>query len=320
MASTLDYLRPSTPYLSMTMMLSVYVEQHVLPEAKATSKHVLRLTSPTLDLSESAKAFLSDEITQDPGELRCRIFDIQKDAFEVHPEPYIQAFRFLETTMSQMPVYPTVLHAGLSGSTLFLDLGCCMGTDARKLVYDGYPASNVFACDISPRFIDLGHKLFGDTSTCPIRFLVSDILDVPVQFSRHRAGIPKGPVARLELLAGSLNHIYAGALFDLFDEPTQKDIALKILALLRREKGAIIFGYQEGRKEELQHSISRAQFIHSPASWAQLWRDVFVEVEGEEYADTRVSIATSITECTAASASQPLQQGHALHWDQRTAA
>ncbi|OCH86002.1 hypothetical protein OBBRIDRAFT_821286 [Obba rivulosa] len=315
MASSLSYLHPSTQYLSMTMMMSVHLEHRILvPEEKLTPKPILRLDPSLLNLSQKTRIFLCDEVTQDNAELRRRIFDVQNEAYEKHPSPYIYAFKFLATTMSETPIYPTVLEAGVSGDTLLLDLGCCMGTDVRKLVYDGYPASNILACDTRQDFIDLGYKLFGDANTCPVHFFTSDIFEVPVQFDEVPPGLLTSEVADLEELTDSLTHIYAGALFDLFDQPMQKSLALRLLTLLRRKKGSIIFGVQRGLSEEgYVDGLSRDRNAHSPKSWASMWKEAFAEAEGEEFADTRV-----FTEATLSGASDlGMYKGQMLHWSVR---
>ena len=125
-----------------------------------------------------------------------------------------------------------------------------MGTDVRKLVYDGYPATSVLGCDLRQDYIDLGYKLYGDKDTCQIRFFTSDVFDVPLTFNNEVADGNRTKVTALSPLLGSLTHIYAGALFHLFDESTQYAIALRLAALLKRESGAIIFGRHRGLAQE----------------------------------------------------------------------
>lgn len=43
---------------------------------------------------------------------------------EVHAYPCIRLFHFVNLMMSTNPIYPTVIEAGKSGDTLFLDIGC----------------------------------------------------------------------------------------------------------------------------------------------------------------------------------------------------
>jgi hypothetical protein len=171
--------------------------------------------------------------------------------------------------MTQNAAYPEVVQAGRLGDTVLLDLGChsesflrcyhcspvlkrwLVGTDVRRIVFDSYPAHNILGCDLRDTYITLGHKLFSDKSTCPIHFFTSDIFDVALDVASPAASnIPLKDVTRLEQLRDRLHHVYAGALFHLFDEDTQFAIALRIGVLLRRQAGAVVFGRHQGREQE----------------------------------------------------------------------
>ena len=204
---------------------------------------------------------------------------------EKYPYPCIRGFHFVNLMMSRNSVYPIVLEAGKAGDTLFLDLGCCskrfhprrrtgsrrsspsrappaVGTDVRKLVRDGYPAANVFGCDLRPEYIELGHALFGDTpASSPIRFFTANVFDLPVESPRSgtstttaAAAGDLGPgagiaVTDLAQLRGALTHVYTGALFHLFNEDAQRALALRLAVLLKREPGAVVFGRHQGLEE-----------------------------------------------------------------------
>ncbi|CDO70605.1 hypothetical protein BN946_scf184748.g2 [Trametes cinnabarina] len=197
-------------------------------------------------------------------------------------------------------IYPTVLEAGKKGNTRFLDLGCCMGTDVRKLVHDGYPASHVFGCDLRQEYIELGHELFGDADRCPIRFFTSNVFDLPttVDSATRNTVVPEpSTVTALAQLRGVLTHIYTGALFHLFDEETQYGLAARLVTLLERSPGAIIFGRHQGLLEEgyINDALGRNRYGHSEKSWPRLWKKVFAEAEGEAFAQ-RIVVRTEVRE------------------------
>ena len=55
-----------------------------------------------------------------------------------------------------------------------LDLGCCMGTDLRQFVLDGWcTAGDAVGLDSQPSFIDAGLRMFGDEVSNPILAPVS---------------------------------------------------------------------------------------------------------------------------------------------------
>lgn len=138
----------------------------------------------------------------------------------------------------------------------YLDRGISMpvGTDLRKLVCDGYPASNVIGCDLRQQYFDLGYELFGDADRCPIRFFGGNIFefsDTATSVPDFGQGASQDPpnltsVTNLSPLRGTLTHIYTGALFHLFNEETQYGLALRLAALLKRTPGATVFGRHQG--------------------------------------------------------------------------
>ncbi|KAL7284160.1 hypothetical protein ACG7TL_001441 [Trametes sanguinea] len=242
-----------------------------------------------LQLSREDSDFLHAVITPDDEELRAKILEIQKS--EKYPYPCIRAFHFVNLMMITNAIYPTVLEAGRKHDTLFLDLGCCMGTDVRKLVYDGYPAEHVFGCDLRPEFIELGYELFGDADRCPIRFFTSNVFDLPKTTEPASSNVSvsdPSTVNDLIQLRGALTHIYTGALFHLFTEEVQYSLALRLVTLLRRSPGAIVFGRHQGLREEgvINDQYGRRdRYGHSEKSWPQMWKRVFAEAEGEDFAE-----------------------------------
>lgn len=121
-----------------------------------------------------------------------------------------------------------------------------MGTDARRLVFDGYPASNVLACDLRQSYIDQGHELYQDADTCKIRFFTSDVFDIPGCSTVATNSLPLSDVTTFSELQNRVTHMYTALLFHLFDEVSQFAIAIRVATLLRRQSGAVIFGRHQG--------------------------------------------------------------------------
>ena len=154
-----------------------------------------------------------------------------------------------------------VIKAGQAREdTTFLDVGCnsklccsvhfhlrldnsLVGTDVRKLVFDGYPAKNIYACDLHTQFLELGYKLYRDKDTCEITFFPADILSFSPTPLANSSG---GPMSPLETFRDRVTHLYCGLFFHLFDEQGQEDIAKRLAALLDRRPGSLIFGTHVG--------------------------------------------------------------------------
>ncbi|THH31627.1 hypothetical protein EUX98_g2555 [Antrodiella citrinella] len=243
-----------------------------------------------LTLDDSERAFLHASISNDEAEVRKRVSDVQERAYAKYPYPCIRAFHHVNLMMSKNAIYGEVLEAGQSGDTIFLDLGCCMGTDVRKLVFDGYPASNVVGCDLRQEFIDLGYELYKDRSSCAIRFIVDDIFDADAPTDHAASDLAQ--VTRLCQLKDRVSHFYLGALFHLYDEQTQFAIALAVGKLLHKEKGGIAFGRHHGVTKEgvADDHLGRNRYAHSPTSWTTMWRQVFTQLVSAEFANSRIVV------------------------------
>jgi len=281
----------------------------VTEDAAPLDESIFSLTPKQLE-------FLQSKITADDGELRKRVIDTQKQAYEHFPYPCIRHFAFLKLAMAMHPAYREIIASGRRGDTLLVDIGCCMGTDVRKAAYDGYPAENIIGCDLHAEFLHLGHQLYDDASNCKISFFAADIFDVQSsetspadspEGARPAYATPKklmsgerksgsGVFSNLRELRGKVTHIYAGLLFHLFDEDAQTHLAECLAMLLCRQPGAIIFGRHEGREQSgtISAEDQRTRFGHSPETWENLWRQVFTKLENEEFTMERVRIQSRL--------------------------
>jgi len=262
--------------------------------AKAMDDLLFGPLDPALyEISDADMPFFRAAISPDEGVVRQRVFDIQKKAYEEYPYPCIKRFVFVSLRMKKLSVYKEILERGKRTDAIFLDLGCCMGTDVRNLVYQGYPASQVAGSDLRETYISLGHELFQDKDTCRIKFLPADVFDLPSTLSTTRVSNLE-TVSQLDDLAGSATFIHAGSLFHLFDAPKQKALAIRLFRLWTREPNAIIFGRHQGLSPEGSLSKSRPGWEahgHSPESWEAMWKEVVEEVEGEGSSDKIVVTA-----------------------------
>lgn len=145
----------------------------------------------------------------------------------------------------------------------YLDIGCCMGQDIRKLVYDGAPSGKMFASDLKSQFWDVGYELFLDKSSLNVTFIEADIFD-------EQSG--------LRQLAGKLDVVHAASFFHLFDWDGQVAAAKKIVSLFRPESNSLLIGRQAGRAEAgdftAQVEQTKSRYWHNPASWVKLWQQV----------------------------------------------
>jgi len=282
-------------------------------EGRPDDSAINALDPSMLVLQDSDIDFLHATISNDDKELRSRILDIQRNSYEIYPYPCILSFAFVMGKMSSHPAYPKVLEAGKKGNTVFIDIGCCMGTDVRKLVYDGYPAPNVLGSDLRQTYINDGHELYQDKDTCKIRFFTADAFDISARPTYASNSVPLSKVTALGELQNRVTHMYTALLFHLFDEASQYKLAIRVGSLLKRQSGAMIFGRHQGQEKAglIADTYFNDRFIHSPASWRDLWVKVFTDLEGAEFAKTRIVVDARLRD---SSFDHGKVTGRMMHW------
>jgi hypothetical protein len=138
-----------------------------------------------------------------------------------------------------------VLQRLASGATL-LDVGCFLGGDLRRLVFDGAPSANLYGVDIVSHW-DVGYALYRDRGRFAAHFIEADILSISAvlhQWSRE------GQVAA----------------------------AAKLVPLTR--PGSLVLGYQIGNvtaKDVVNPVLKLRQWRHDPVSFAEMWERVGAE-------------------------------------------
>ncbi|EMD41446.1 hypothetical protein CERSUDRAFT_90010 [Gelatoporia subvermispora B] len=243
-------------------------------------------------------AFLKSQIgIADDQALREHCFKVQADALKARPPssircpigvyPYncIRRFSFVKVKIAKLPAYPHLLKLGTERpGAIYLDIGCCLGYDARKAISDGFPVSQVVTSDIRSEFWEVGHALFRSTpETFPVPFLPGNAFDQDflkrVAPSYEPPSTPAPDLHSLTSLTPLLGHvsaIHASAFIHLFNETQQYQIAESLAGLLSPEPGSFIFGWHVASQERgvLPDSALRrggTMFCHSPESWAELW-------------------------------------------------
>ncbi|KAK7709431.1 hypothetical protein SLS64_006344 [Diaporthe eres] len=102
----------------------------------------------------------------------------QRDkAWDVYPYPCIGQFKFLALRLYEQPSYATVVRRLKQGAK-YLDIGCCLGQDIRKLVMDGARPENLYGAELHAPFIDLSYELFRDRGLAST-FMEADALVPP---------------------------------------------------------------------------------------------------------------------------------------------
>lgn len=151
-----------------------------------------------------------------------------------------------------------------------MDVGCCVGQDIRKLVFDGAPSENTYGSDLKTDFMDIGYELFLDKSTLKTTFIGADLFDTE---------------SDLKQLTGKVDIIHTAFFFHLFDLEGQTQAVRRILRLFKDKVGCLLVGRQLGNLEsglfDSLHGRGSKVFRHSTKSFVQMWTKVGEETGTE---------------------------------------
>ncbi|KEF61365.1 uncharacterized protein A1O9_02931 [Exophiala aquamarina CBS 119918] len=264
-----------------------------------------RLYQATLKVVPSAVAALLAEYSKIPVEdQKAHITKIRDQAYEKHPYPCLGRWRFLELDLSTHPLYHSDILPALTGedrkqdnstsdgsACLFLDLGCCLGQDLRKLIFDGADPSRLWGADLRPEFIEIGYSLFGDRESFPPSHFIApaDVFDLS----------PSTPLAQMD---GEVGILHVCAVFHLFDLDGQKKMAQRALKLLDpNKKRVLVVGAQTANVNsgEFERRVGdgRTRYRHNAESWRSFWEEA---VQAEQWKDIirGVEVDTILEEVT----------------------
>ena len=118
--------------------------------------------------------------------------------------------------------------------------------------------------------------------TYPVKFLAGDVFDdAYLSLTAPTLSVPPPPVASVNTLIelqDRVSVIHASALFHLFSEEKQFELAKRLATLLDPCPGSIIFGVHGGMPVKGQHQpFFPKMFCHSPESWTQMWEEQIFE-------------------------------------------
>lgn len=171
--------------------------------------------------------------------------------------------RFLELTAIYHPYYANVISRLKSGET-YLDAGCCLGQDIRKLLYDGAPSSAaLYGLDLEAPFFDTGYRLFRDKESLLSKSIAVDLTQLELP--------------SIDIVKEGIDIISAQSLFHLFGLEQQELVAKHLVTCSRPKAGSVIIGRQAGDYKGVtsrgftpDHKI----FLHSIDSFTQFWRKI----------------------------------------------
>jgi SAM-dependent methyltransferase len=159
--------------------------------------------------------------------------------------------------------YAEIVKRLKSGNERYLDLGCCFGQDIRRLVTDGVPGHVLTGSDLRQGFLDLGYDLFQDRDKLQSKMIAADIF---------------APGSGLGSLQGNIDIIHASSFFHLFDYEGQKEVARRVVQLLRPQKDSLLVGRQVGNMHAHEETTAATgndkMYLQNVDSWKHMWKEI----------------------------------------------
>jgi len=257
---------------------------------QAPSSWAITLDESLYALDEEEGAFMKTATgIDDIEELKSHIFACQREAWKVFQYPCIRIFEFARLKLARLSAYPELLKLGKTrNGAIFVDLGCCLGNDLRKLILDGYPQEVCIGVDLRKELWAFGHMMFRSTpESFPVPFIQGDVFDPAFLDSFEplstRTSAPPSSfpdlytLASLNPLRGYISAFFTGAFFHLFTEKDQFKLACKLARMLSPEPGSMLIGVQGGseRRGLWRPSPDYSMYCHNPDSWREMWERVF---------------------------------------------
>lgn len=147
----------------------------------------------------------------------------------------------------------------------YLDIGCCLGQDIRKLVMDGAPPANLHGAELHAPFIDLSYELFRDRGLAST-FMEADAL---APLSADAEGVGGNPLSKLR---GDVDIVHLGMVLHVFGLEKQRALLENCVALLRPRRGSVVLGTAVGDVEGQQ--APAGHYMHSDETFRALWADI----------------------------------------------
>jgi hypothetical protein len=220
-----------------------------------------------------------------PGAISQRIQVVHAKALEATPYKCVQEQKYLTPRMASHFFYEALIKRLALTPKPFVDLGCCMGTDLRKLYLDlraintEFPKEQLFGADLEPTFVSLGYELFQDEASMRGQFFSVDLLE---KIPDREEALP-APIVSI----GTFDYAYAGSVLHLFGESDIVLFCQRVSQILN--KNGMFVGRHVGRGDAPglvertrppADTNGQLRFLHTAASFAALLQRLgFVDVD-----------------------------------------
>jgi len=179
-------------------------------------------------------------------------------AWDIRAYPCTGVGAWLVPQLCKLPVYPEILKRVKNGDIL-VDVGCFVGHDLRRLVYDGAPSSNLYGIDIISHW-DVGFEMFRDQDRFEAHFIEADILSDNAALSPLKNKVDVIAVTQVLHSWDWNGQIKAAKALTTFTKP-----------------GSMVVGNQIGNpnaQEVVLKAVGVPMYRHNPESFEKFWNQV----------------------------------------------
>ncbi|QIW94566.1 hypothetical protein AMS68_000084 [Peltaster fructicola] len=184
--------------------------------------------------------------------------------------PSVSALTWLRPYLAHHPAHDEVLQRIKAGASI-LDCGCMFAPDLRYLAYSGAPTENMTGFDIEGRFLEMSYDYYCDRDRFHAKLIKADFFD-------------KSPDAPLKSLEGSFDIVWTPKFVHLFDRPTQIDVCVELIKLLRPVPDSLFLisqnGYPEAKEMQVRgpagNSVLKSNtfFLGNESTSREIWAEV----------------------------------------------
>ncbi|KAJ3092595.1 hypothetical protein HK102_005364 [Quaeritorhiza haematococci] len=218
----------------------------------------------------------------DSAKLTQHVLDVrERSKKQHHVYKCIEQFMFLEPRLPNHEVYGELIaaltkKAPSTKAASFLDVGCCFGTDVRRLIMDGADPSSLMGLDLHDGYWELGLDLYMDRDRpdAPIR-------KVHTAFGDFAIGMGGPGSLDLRHMSNSKDFICANAVLHVLSAEQTENMLRNVFNVLA--PGGVFFGWTVGSLHPQDWAPTprgeAIRFLHSVQSLTELMKKIgFVEV------------------------------------------
>ncbi|KAL9114692.1 MAG: hypothetical protein Q9227_001370 [Pyrenula ochraceoflavens] len=181
-------------------------------------------------------------------------------AFRIRAYPCTGLGTFLTPYISLSPAYQTIITRLRNERATFLDIGCHLGADMRRLAFDGAPTDKMIGLDIVSHW-EVGFEMYKDRDWFKARFVEANILDKENDYVDR-------------MLSGKMDIVSMSAVLHQWSWEKQVEAAERVVSF-SRAPGTLVVGHQIGNVEAGKMvAMGVSVWKHDASTFQKLWAEV----------------------------------------------